>query len=147
MPKIPIFATQNNFKVVIDGITEDNEYFYSVEGLSIQYTTRTYSPGGDNMIVNITTDKDIVPLVFKRPLSDVTLGMSKWCIKTLEMNEFKPADVNIFIFGRNDSITNHWIAEQAYPIGMKVSSLNVLVNDPRMMEILTLTYSNLKRIK
>lgn len=147
MPKIPIFATQNNFKVVIDGITEDNEYFYSVEGLSIQYTTRTYSPGGDNMIVNITTDKDIVPLVFKRPLSDVTLGMSKWCIKTLEMNEFKPADVNIFIFGRNDSITNHWIAEQAYPIGMKVSSLNVLVNDPRIMEILTLTYSNLKRIK
>lgn len=147
MPKIPIFATQNNFKVVIDGITEDNEYFYSVEGLSIQYTTKTYSPGGDNMMVNITTDKDTVPLVFKRPLSDVTLGMSKWCIKTLEMNEFKPADVNIFIFGRNDSITNHWIAEQAYPIGMKVSSLNVLVNDPRIMEILTLTYSNLKRIK
>jgi len=147
MPKIPIFATQNNFKVVIDGITEDNEYFYSVEGLSIQYTTRTYSPGGDNMIVNITTDKDTVPLVFKRPLSDVTLGMSKWCIKTLEMNEFEPADVNIFIFGGNDSIINHWIAEQAYPIGMKVSSLNVLVNDPRIMEILTLTYSNLKRIK
>ena len=147
MPENPIFATQNNFKVVIDDITDDNEYFYSVEGLSIQYSTRVYNPGGDNIIVNITTDKDTVPLIFKRPLSDITLGMSKWCIKALEMNEFEPADVNIFIFGRNDSIVNHWIAEQAYPIGMKISSLYVLANDPCIIEILTLTYSNLKRIK
>jgi len=147
MPQIPIFATQNNFKVIIDGITEDNEYFYSVEGLSIQYATRTYIPGGNDMIVNIATEKNTIPLIFKRPLSDVTPGMSKWCIKTLEMNEFSPANVNIFVFGRNDSIVNHWIAEQSYPIGMKISNLNVEAHDPCIIEILTLTYSNLKRIQ
>ena len=68
-------------------------------------------------------------------------------MKILESGNFTPVSMNIFILDNNDEINNHWIAEQAYPIGLKVGTMDVKNEDPVIMETITMMYYNLKRIQ
>ena len=64
-----ILSSSNSFQITIDGITDENEFFYSIEGLSIGYQTQTYIPGGESNAVTITSQVVTQPLIIKRPLS------------------------------------------------------------------------------
>ena len=55
--------------------------------------------------------------------------------------------MNVFILNHDGSINNHWIAENAYPIGLKINKIDIENKNPVIMEIITIMYMNLKRIK
>jgi len=142
-----ILSSTYSFQVTIENVTDENELFYSVEGLSIMYNYTGHYQGGDNNEDNIITSIKTSPLIFKRPLTNTISGFSKWCIDSLETGIFKPESINIFILGYDDEINNHWIAENAYPIGMKISTLNLEANSPIIVEETHVLYKNLKRVK
>ena len=142
-----ILSSSYSFQVSIDDITDDNEIFYSVEGLSIMYNYLPHYQGGDNNEDNIITSIKTSPLIFKRPLTNITSGFSNWCIKSLETGQFEPKSINIFILGINDEINNHWIAENAYPIGMNISTIDIEAKTPIIVEEIHVLYKNLKRVK
>ena len=147
MPEDVILSSSGSFQIKIDGVTDDNEYFYSVEGLSISYQIRSYLQGGELNSSFTISRADTQPVIIKRPLSNVKSGFSNWCMKILESGNFTPVSMNIFILDNNDEINNHWIAEQAYPIGLKIGTMDVKNEDPVIMETITMMYYNLKRIQ
>lgn len=142
-----ILASSNSFQITIDGVTDDNERFYSVRGLFIGYQTQTYCPGGETNAIAVTTQIISQPLVLKRPLSNVKSSFSEWCTKTLETGTFTPVTMNIFILNPDGSINNHWIAEQIYPVGLEISPLDVEEQKTILSEVITMMYVNLRRIK
>jgi len=142
-----ILSSSNSFQITIDGITDENEFFYSIEGLTIGYQTQTYIPGGEANNVTLTSQVVTQPLVIKRPLSNNKSGFSEWCIKTLETGIFEPVTMNIFIFNNDSSINNHWIVEQAYPVSMKITPIDIENETKVISEIITVMYVNLKRVK
>ena len=142
-----ILSSSYSFKVSIDSITDENEIFYSVEGLSIMFNYIPHYQGGDTNEDNIITNIKTTPLIFKRPLTNTKSGFSNWCIKSLETGLFEPKSLNIFILGINDEINNHWIAENAYPIGTKISTIDIEAKSPVIFEEIYVLYKNLKRVK
>ena len=132
------------FQISIDNITDDNELFYSVEGLSMIYNLSAQFQGGENSETMITTTYKTSPIIVKRPLTNVVTGFSKWCINTLNTGKFEPVPMNIFILNYDNEINNHWIAEEAYPYGMKISSINIENNNPIIMEEIHVLYRKLK---
>ena len=142
-----ILSSSYSFQINIDDITDDNEIFYSVEGLSIMFNYSSHYQGGDNNEDNIISSIKTSPLIFKRPLTNIKSGFSNWCIKSLETGLFDPKSINIFILGINDEINNHWIAENAYPIGTKISTIDIEAKSPIIVEEIHVLYKNLKRVK
>ena len=142
-----VLSSTYSFQITIDNVTDENEIFYSIEGLSIMYNYTPHYQGGDNNEDNIITSIKTSPLIFKRPLTNITSGFSKWCINSLETGLFTPQSINIFILGYNDEINNHWIAENAYPIGMKISTIDLEAKIPIIFEETYVLYKNLKRVK
>ena len=142
-----ILASSKCFQVTIDGITDENERFYSVRGLFLGYQTQTYCPGGEPAGVTITTQITSQPLVLKRPLTNVKSSFSQWCIDTLETGTFTPVTMNIFVLNNDGSINNHWVAEQIYPISLEVSPLDIEDQQNILSEIITMMYVNLRRLK
>ena len=55
--------------------------------------------------------------------------------------------MNIFILNFNNEINNHWIVEDAYPYGIKISSINIENKNPIIMEEIHILYRKLKRVK
>ncbi len=147
MPEDIILSPGGSFQIKIDGITDDNEYFYSVEGLGISYQLQSYLPGGDINSSHMVSRIDTQPIIVKRPLSNVKSGFSKWCIKALESGIFTPVSMNIFILNNDDSINNHWVVEQAYPTGLRIGTMDVQSEQLVVMEIITIMYYNLKRVQ
>jgi phage tail-like protein len=147
MPENVILSSNYSFQITIDGITDENEYFYSIEGLSIEFQTKQYLSGCNMNYTPITTCIETQPIIIKRPLSNIKSGFTKWCIKYLEIGIFEPVVMNIFIINTDGSINNHWIAENAYPLGLRISQINIENKNPIIMEIITIMYTNLKRIK
>ena len=142
-----ILSSSYSFQINIDDITDDNEIFYSVEGLSIMFNYSSHYQCGDNNEDNIISSIKTSPLIFKRPLTNIKSGFSNWCIKSLETGLFDPKSINIFILGINDEINNHWIAENAYPIGTKISTIDIEAKSPIIVEEIHVLYKNLKRVK
>ena len=68
-------------------------------------------------------------------------------MKCLDSGSFEPVSMNIFILNHDETINNHWIAENAYPTGLKISKINIENKNPVIMEIITIMYMNLKRVK
>ena len=131
MPENIILSSSYSFQITIDGITDENEYFYSIEGLSTEFKIREYLAGCTMNAMSLTTSKENQPIIVKRPLSNV----------------FEPVSMNIFILNHDETINNHWIAENAYPTGLKISKINIENKNPVIMEIITIMYMNLKRVK
>ena len=73
-----ILSCSYSFQVSIDDITDNNEIVYSVEGLSIMYNYIPHYQGGDNNEDNIITSIKTSPLIFKRPLTNITSGFSNY---------------------------------------------------------------------
>ena len=142
-----ILSSSYSFQVTIDNITDESEIFYSVEGLSIMYDYIPHYQCGDNTEDNIVKSLKTTPLIFKRPLTNIVSGFTKWCNKTFETGIFTPASINIFILGYNNEINNHWIAENAYPIGIKISTIDLQAESPALFENIHVLYKNLKKIK
>lgn len=136
-----------SFQIAIENVTDDNELFYSVDGLSMFYNLNQKYQGGENIDTMVATTLKTTPLVVKRPLTNIITGFSKWCTKSLESGVFTPVSMNIFILGRDNEINNHWVAEEAYPYGMKVSSINIEHSDFVIMEEIFILYRKLMRIK
>jgi hypothetical protein len=74
MAQTPILASKGAFKVSIDGVTDENEYFYAVDGLSITYNVTMYTPGGEINAIPMVVNTETQPLVFKRPLINIVSG-------------------------------------------------------------------------
>ena len=142
-----VLSSNYSFRIVIDGVTDDGEFFYSVDGLSIEYVVMSKGQGGEREVVKATSTLETRPLIIKRPLSNTTTKFSQWCIDTLESGDFNPVSMNIFILNCDESINNHWIAEHAYPIGMKISPIDIQSKDPVIVEEIKVMYSSLKRVK
>ena len=151
MPENIILSSSYSFQITIDGITDENEYFYSIEGLSTEFKIREYLAGCTMNAMSLTTSKENQPIIVKRPLSNVKSGFSNWCMKCLDSGSFEPVSMNIFILNHDETINNHWIAENAYPTGLKISKINIENKKEKkkniIMEIITIMYMNLKRVK
>lgn len=148
MSEIPILANKHSFHITIEGVTDDDEYFYAVEGLSIQYSVDTFFPGGGLSSVYMPNKIESKPLILKRPVINKKSGLINWCTDALEKGTFNPADVNVFIMNLEGDINNHWLAEKAVPIGFEISPMDM--NDKSsvsLMEVITLVYQSLKRVK
>ena len=142
-----LLSSSYSFQVTIDNVTDENEIFYSVDGLSIMYDYISHHQCCDNLDDNIIKSIKTEPLIFRRPITNVTSGFNKWCVKALETGIFEPVSINIFILGYNDIINNHWIAENAYPIGFKLSTIDLEAKSPELFENIYVLYKNLKRVK
>jgi phage tail-like protein len=148
MSTSPILANKHSFHVTIEGVTDEDEYFYAVEGLSIHYSIDPYSPGGGLYSVYMPHKIESRPLILKRPVINKKSGLIKWCTDALEKGCFKPVDVNIFIMNIEGDINNQWLAEKAIPIGFEISSMDMNdKSDVNLMEVITLVYQSLKRVK
>lgn len=143
-----VLANKHSFNITIEGVTDENEYFYSVEGLSIQYVMTPFFPGGGLSSVYMPGKIDSRPLILKRPVVNKKSGLINWCTDALEKAIFKPVDVNIFLLGMEGEVNNHWLATKAIPAGFEISPMDM--NDKSstsLMEIVTLVYQSLKRVK
>lgn len=144
----PIPAFKYAFQVTLDGVSDNSdEYFYAVDGLGIAYQTDKYLPGGYGNSYVMPTIYETRQLVLKRPLLQGKTSITKWCEEALDTGAFKPTTANIFILNQDKEINNHWAAEQAYPIGLKISSLDLETGSPIVMETITLAYAILKRVQ
>lgn len=144
----PILANKHSFHVIIDGVTDDDEYFYAIEGLSFHYSVNTFVPGGSLSSVYMPHKVESKPLILKRPVINQKSGLIKWCTESLEKGTFHPVDVNIFIMNLEGDINNQWLVEKAIPIGFEISPMDM--NDKSnssLMEIITLVYQSLKRVE
>ena len=144
----PTPAFKFSFQITLEGVSDnsDPEYFYSVDGLGITYHTERYSPGGYGKSYNMPLTYETYNLVLKRPLLQEKSNITKWCEQALDTNIFKPTIAHIFILNKDKSINNHWSAEQIYPIGFRLSSLDVESGNPIVMESITLSYARLNRV-
>ena len=148
MSQNPILANKHSFHVTIDGVTDEDEYFYAVEGLSIHYSLETFFPGGSLSSVYMPRKIESKPLILKRPVIDQKSGLIQWCTDSLEKGIFQPVDVNIFIMNLEGDINNQWLAEKAIPIGFEISPMDMNdKSDVNLMEIITLVYQSLQRVK
>lgn len=148
MSQNPILANKHSFHVTIDGVTDEDEYFYAVEGLSIHYSLETFFPGGNLSSVYMPRKIESKPLILKRPVIDQKSGLIQWCTDSLEKGIFQPVDVNIFIMNLEGDINNQWLAEKAIPIGFEISPMDMNdKSDVNLMEIITLVYQSLQRVK
>ncbi len=136
-----------SFQIAIDNITDSDELFYSIEGLSMFYNLLPQFQGGENNETMVTSTLKTSPLIVKRPLTNIVSGFSKWCIDTLNTGTFQPVSMNIFILNYDSEINNHWIAEEAYPYGMKISPINIDNDKPVIMEEIHVLYRKLRRLK
>lgn len=144
----PIPAFKYSFQVTLDGVSDDSdEYFYAVDGLGITYQLDKYLPGGYGNSYAMPTTYETRQLVLKRPLIQGKTSITKWCEAALDGGVFKPTTANIFILNVEKDINNHWAAEQAYPIGLKISSLDLEPGNQIVMETITLSYISLKRVQ
>ena len=142
----PIF--KHTFQIKIENVSEDSspEYFYAVEGLGLIYQTEQYLPGGYNQPFAIPTVYQTTNLILKRPLLVDKTEITKWCEETLDTGVFKPTVAHIFVLGRNEEVRVHWSAEGIYPLGFKLSSLDVEQGNSVIVETITLAYSRLSRV-
>jgi phage tail-like protein len=144
----PIPAFKYAFQVTLAGVSDDSdEYFYAVDGLGITYQMDKYLPGGFGNSYAMPTIYETRHLMLKRPLLQEKTSITKWCETALDTGVFTPTTANIFILNKDKAINNHWAAEQVYPIGLKISSLDLETGNPIVMETLTLAYVRLKRIQ
>jgi len=148
MSTSPILANKHSFHVTIEGVTDNEEYFYAIEGLSIHYSVNSFFPGGGLSPIYMPHKVESKPLILKRPVIDKKSGLINWCTEALEKGNFKPVDVNIFIMNLEGDINNQWKAENAIPIGFEISPMDMNdKSDMNLMEVITLVYQSLKRVK
>lgn len=144
----PIPAFKYSFQVTLDGVSDNSdEYFYAVDGLGVTYQLDKYLPGGYGTSYTMPTTYETRQLVLKRPLVQGKTSITTWCEAALDTGVFKPATAHIFILNIDQEINSHWAAEQAYPIGLKLSSLDLETGNPIVMESITLAYVSLKRVQ
>lgn len=135
------------FKIHIDDVTDDNELFFSIEGLEMIYNLKTHHQCGELNETFVTDYLKTEQIIIRRPITNHTTGFSKWCMETIEKNNFSPVSINIFILTNTKEICNHWIAEDAYPYGMRISPLSIDSKNPVIMEEIYINYKKLKRLK
>ena len=92
-----ILSSTYSFQITIDNVTDENEIFYSIEGLSIMYNYTAHYQGGDNNEDNIISSIKTSPLVFKRPLTNITSGFTK-AKREMNLNKKQIAVVGDQIF-------------------------------------------------
>ena len=139
------YTNNGAFVVSMEGVTDEKEHFFSVEGLSIEYGICAQYFGGDTYSYYLPGNIQNSPIYFKRPVTNVKSGLTTWCCDALENSIIKPTDINIFIMSNGD-IINQWLAEKAIPIGMSISAMDVQ-SDSVLIEVLTLMYQKLSRVK
>jgi phage tail-like protein len=143
---LPVF--KYSFQLTLDSVSDDSDgYFYAVDGLGITYQMDKYSPGGYGNSYAMPVIYETRQLVLRRPLMQEKTSITKWCEDALGTGVFKPTTANILILDSDKTVTNHWAAQQAYPIGLKISSLDLDRSNPIVMEIITLAYATLQRIQ
>lgn len=135
------------FKIHIDNITDDSELFFSIEGLEMMYNLKSHHQCGEPNETFVTDYLKTEQIIVKRPITNCTTRFSKWCIDTIEKNTFSPVPINIFILTHTKEISNHWIAEDAYPYGMRISPFCIDTKNPVIMEEIYINYKSLKRVK
>lgn len=141
-------AFKYSFKVTLQDVADDKdmEYFYAIEGLGLTYQVDNYSPGGYGSSYSMPVMYETDNLTFKRPLFQEKSKITKWCQEALDTGIFKPTIAHIFILNVDESLNNHWTAEQIYPIGIRLSPLELESGNPIIMETITFAYSKLNRL-
>ncbi|OJW73578.1 MAG: hypothetical protein BGO68_03020 [Candidatus Amoebophilus sp. 36-38] len=144
----PIPAFKFSFQITLNDVsdTSDPEYFYAIDGLGIMYQMDRYFPGGHGRSYSMPQMYETDNLVLKRPVLQEKTNITKWCEKALDTNIFKPTIANIFILNKDKSVHTHWSVEQIYPIGLKISSLDLESGSPVVIETITLAYARLNRV-
>jgi phage tail-like protein len=145
---IPIPAFKYSFRVTLENVVDANdpEYFYAIEGLGMMYQVDKYSPGGYGNSYSMPTIYETESLTLKRPVFEAKSKINKWCEQALSSGVFKPTIAHIFILNNDETLNNHWTAEGVYPIGLRLSSLDLESGNPIVMETITLNYSKLTRL-
>lgn len=144
----PIPAFKHSFQLTLENVADekDPEYFYAIEGLGFMYQVDKYYPGGYGAPYSMPIMYETENLTLKRPLFETKSKITKWCEQTLFTGIFQPTTAHIFILNSDKSINNHWTAERVYPIGLRLSPLDLESGNPIVMETITLAYSKLNRI-
>jgi len=145
---IPIPAFKHSFQITLENVADANdpEYFYAVEGLGFMYQVDKYYPGGYGNPYSMPVMYETENLTLKRPLFEKKSKITKWCEEALSTGIFKPTTAHIFILNNDKTPNNHWTAERVYPIGLRLSPLDLESGDSIVMETITLVYSKLNRI-
>jgi phage tail-like protein len=148
MATTPIPAFKFSFQLTLEGVsdTSDPEYFYAIDGLGLMYQMDRYFPGGYGKSYSIPLLYETDNLTLKRPVVQDKTNITKWCEQALDTSIFKPTIAHIFVFNKDKSINTHWSVEQVYPIGLKISSLDLESGSPVVIETITLAYTRLNRV-
>lgn len=137
-----------SFKITIDGITDDNEGFNSIDGLYIGFQTQTYTPTDNSSTTTLASQILNQPLVLKRQMPEQTSPLTQWCINSISSGTVDPKTMHIYIFDVKGEMNNYWLAEQTYPVKLEAITNNDEKNDKiAVVEVITMMYVNLKRVK
>lgn len=119
------------FKVKIEGVpdVEEDMYFQSVGGLSVDIETEEYAEGGENRFKHKLPVRTKYPnLVLKRGLL-TNSEVIKWCKEAIEDFIFTPKDIVISLFGEANELGEEkplatWKIASAIPVKWSVDEFN-----------------------
>ncbi|ACE06422.1 hypothetical protein Aasi_1077 [Candidatus Amoebophilus asiaticus 5a2] len=139
---------KHSFRVTLENVVDANdpEYFYAIEGLGMMYQIDKYCPGGYGNAYSMPTIYEVENLILKRPVFTTKSKINKWCEQALSSGIFAPTIAHIFILNNDETLNNHWTVEGVYPIGFRLSSLDLESGSPIVIETITLAYSKLTRL-
>jgi phage tail-like protein len=147
----PVPAFKSAFQVEIAGVSEhgDSEVFYSIDGLgkSVASSNMMFSPGGTGTCVHDYRSIKTKDLVMRRPIVNKPSKITKWCENGLNKLTHTPVQIHIFILDAEKNVVAQWTVENAYPVGIEISSLSLSNYNSVIEEKLTFRYLNIVRNK
>jgi phage tail-like protein len=143
MNKIPVFNCK--FKVHIDEVTDENDTFTSIDGLSKYISSyKNQSFGGDSYTNCFVENFSTKNLILKRPLMKRKSGITKWCEKCLDDLNFSQKDMMIFVLNIEEEIVASWTVLGVIPFGIDISTIQLNSSNTILEQSITIRYRDLK---
>lgn len=127
-------------------VTDNDNRFRDVSGLSYQVDTEELREGGENRFIHqLPTRVDFQSLTLKRGMITDSIVI-EWVRNTLENFEFVPIDVMVSLLGSDHQPIRSWQIKNAWPKKWTISDFNAQENNI-VIETLELEYNNFRIIQ
>lgn len=118
--------------VALSLLTDVDNAFQEVSGLSVEYETESVSEGGENRFAHKLPVKTKYPnLVLKRGLVTSISAFSIWGLKTMNDNlslSMSTRSISVMLLNARGIPTMAWLFVNAWPVKVHVSDLNAMEN-------------------
>jgi len=135
-----------HFKVDFGSGYDNDAMFQEVGGLSAEIGVEELIVGGENMFAyRLPVRAKYGNLVLKRGII-LNSKLIDWFKNAIEVFEFKPMDISVYLLNEKNTAINSWEFVQAYPVKWVVSDFNATGNS-LAIETIELAYQYFKKNK